>query len=177
MPFGLFQVLRVIRVKNMEAVISRETVLPYGTSADVLRLVREFEACTLPRAEWTHHAHLTVGLWYLLRHDEAEAARRVRDGIKRYNKAWGVETTPTGGYHETITLFYVRVIREFLARAGRDCTLAALANLLVSECGDRSLPLAYYTRERLMSPEARARWVEPDLRPLDSAIISTSARA
>ena len=154
-------------VKIMEAVISHERVAPYRTSAEVLRLVREFEACTLPRAEWTHHAHLTVGLWYLLRHDEAAATRLIREGIKRYNRAWGVETTPTGGYHETITLFYVRVICKFLAHAGRDCTLAALANSLVGECGDRNLPFAYYSRECLMSWEARTRWVEPDLKPLD----------
>jgi hypothetical protein len=151
----------------MEAVISHEIKAPYRTSAEVLRLVREFEACTLPRAEWTHHAHLTVGLWYLLRHDEAAATRLIREGIKRYNRAWGVETTPTGGYHETITLFYVRLIAKFLARAPRDCTLAALANSLAGECGDKGLPLAYYSRERLMSREARARWVEPDLRALD----------
>ena len=151
----------------MGAVISHESRAPYRTSAEVLRLVREFEACTLPRAEWTHHAHLTMGLWYLLRHDEAAATLLIRARIKRYNRAWGVETTPTGGYHETITLFYVRVIGGFLARAGRDCTLAALANRLVTECGDRGLPLAYYSRERLMSWEARTRWVEPDLQPLE----------
>ena len=164
---SLSQVLEVIRVKIMEAVISHERVAPYRTSAEVLRLVREFEACALPRAEWTHHAHLTVGLWYLLRHDEAAATRLIREGIKRYNRAWGVETTPTGGYHETITLFYVRIISKFLAQAGRDCTLAALANSLISECGARDLPLAYYSRERLMSWEARTRWVEPDLKALD----------
>ena len=161
------QVLDVIGVKIMEAVVSHESIAPYRTSAEVLRLVREFEACTLPRAEWTHHAHLTVGLWYLLRHDEAAATRLIRDRIRRYNRAWGVETTPTGGYHETITLFYVWAIGKFLAHAGRDCTLAALANRLVAECGDRDLPLAYYSRERLMSWEARTRRVEPDLKPLE----------
>ena len=151
----------------MAAVISHEIVAPYRTSAEVLRLVREFEECTLPRAEWTHHAHLTVGLWYLLRHDREAAALLIRDRIKRYNKAWGVETTPTGGYHETITLFYVWAIGKFLAHASRDCTLATLANLLVGECGDRNLPLEYYSRERLMSWEARTRWVEPDLKALE----------
>jgi hypothetical protein len=151
----------------MEAVVVHETVAPYRTSAEVLRLVREFEACTLPRAEWTHHAHLTVGLWYLLRHDALAATSLIRDRIKRYNEACGVETTRTSGYHETITLFYVWAIGKFLAHARRDCTLAALANLLVNECGDKDLPLAYYSRERLMSWEARTRWVEPDLKALD----------
>lgn len=151
----------------MVAVISHEKVAPYRTSAEVLRLVREFEACTLPRAEWTHHAHLTIGLWYLLRHDRKTATRLIRDRIKRYNKACGVETTPTSGYHETITLFYVWAIGKFLAHANRDCTLAALANLLVNACGDKNLPLAYYSRERLMSWDARTRWLAPDVKTLD----------
>ena len=29
-----------------------------------VRLVAQFENCTLPKAEWTHRAHLAVALWY-----------------------------------------------------------------------------------------------------------------
>ena len=32
---------------------------------------------------------------------------------------------------------------------------------------DRSLPLEFWSRERLMSDEARHGWLEPDLRPLE----------
>jgi hypothetical protein len=151
----------------MEAVISHEGVVSYRTSEEVLRLVCEFEACTLPRAEWTHHAHLVVALWYLVRHEEAAATRLIRDGIRRYNKASGVEQTKTGGYHETITLFYISVIRKFLSAANPDCTLVMLANSLINVCGDKNLPLEYYSRERLMSWEARTKWLEPDVKALE----------
>ncbi|MDT4895672.1 MAG: hypothetical protein QOH25_749 [Acidobacteriota bacterium] len=151
----------------MEAVISRERVAPYRSSEEVLRLVREFESCTLPRARWTHHAHLVVALWYLVRHEEAAATRLIRDGIMRYNKVSGIEQTKTGGYHETITLFYIRVIRKFLSTANPDCTLAALATSLIRVCGDKNLPLEYYSRERLMSWEARTGWLEPDVKALE----------
>ena len=151
----------------MEAVISEKEIAPYRTSAEVLRLVREFEACTLPRAEWTHGAHLVVALCYLVRHEEAEATKLIRDRIQRYNKACGVETTKTSGYHETITLFYVRIIRRFLSAANPDCTLVALANSLTDACGDKNLPLEYYSRERLMSWEARTGWLEPDIKALE----------
>jgi hypothetical protein len=150
----------------MEAVISDREVAPYSTSGKVLRLVREFEACTLPRAEWTHHAHLVVALYYLVRHEEASATKLIRDGIKRYNEARGVVTTKTGGYHETITLFYIRAISKFLSAANPDCTLAALANSLISACGRKDFPLEYYSRERLMSREARTGWLEPDRKAL-----------
>lgn len=138
----------------------------FRTTEEILALVRRFDDCTLPRAEWTHAAHLTVALWHLLQYDWPEAVRRVRRGIKRYNAAHGVAATPTGGYHETLTLFWLRRVRAFLEGGRNEArSLVSLANELAATA-DKSLPLEYYTRGRLFSPEARAAWVEPDLKPL-----------
>ena len=138
----------------------------FRTTEEILALVRRFEDCTLPREEWTHAAHLTVALWHLLQFDWPEAVARVRRGIKRYNAAHGIVTTPTGGYHETLTLFWLRVVRAFLeAERNEARPLVRLANELTAT-HDRGLPLTHYTRERLFSPEARASWVEPDLKTL-----------
>ena len=139
----------------------------FRTAGEILALVRRFEDCTLPREEWTHTAHLTVALWYLLEYDWPEAVTRVRAGIQRYNAAHGIHTTPTGGYHETLTLFWLRRVRAFLEDGRNEArSLVALANDL-ADSADRSLPLKQYTRERLFSTEARASWVEPDLKRLN----------
>ncbi len=139
----------------------------FRTTEEILSLVRRFEDCTLPREEWTHAAHLTVALWHLLVYDWPEAVARVRTGIKRYNEAHGIRTTPTGGYHETLTIFWLRHVRAFLEDGRNEArSLAALAND-IADMADKSLPLAFYTRERLFSTEARAHWVEPDLKSLD----------
>jgi hypothetical protein len=139
----------------------------FRTTEEILALVRRFEDCTLPREEWTHAAHLTVALWHLLQFDWPEAVARVRARIKRYNAAHGIHTTPTGGYHETLTLFWLRAVRAFLeAERNEARALVHLANDLVASA-DKGLPLVHYTRELLFSPEARAHWVEPDLKPLD----------
>ncbi|MBV8856781.1 MAG: hypothetical protein JOZ02_07465 [Acidobacteria bacterium] len=139
----------------------------FRTTDEILTLVRRFEDCTLPREEWTHAAHLTVALWHLLQFDWPEAVARVRARIKRYNAAHGIVTTPTGGYHETLTLFWLRMVRAFLeAERNEARALVHLANDLAAT-HDRGLPLKHYTRERLFSPEARAGWVEPDLKSLD----------
>jgi hypothetical protein len=140
-------------------------VVRFRTAGEVLALVRRFEDCTLPRAEWTHAAHLTVALRHLLQYDPREATERMRRGIKRYNAAHGVVATPTGGYHETLTLFWLRVVRSFLEGGRNEArSLVSLANELAASA-DRELPLSHYTRERLFSTEARASWVEPDLKP------------
>jgi hypothetical protein len=139
----------------------------FRTNEEIFSLVRRFDDCSLPRSEWTHAAHLTVALWFLLEFDWPEATERVRRGIRRYNAAHGIVTTPTGGYHETLTLFWLRVVRSFL-EGGRNegRALVSLANELMAGA-DSGLPLRHYTRERLFSAEARAVWVEPDLKPVE----------
>ena len=142
----------------------------YHHPQEIERLVAAFYDCSLPQKQWTHYAHLTVGLWHRLHYGMAEAILRVRFGIQTYNESCGVKMTPQGGYHETITLFYLWAIGEYLESAGDDTPLVDLANgLLNSPLGDRKLPLAYYSRECLFSWEARVGWIEPDLKPLEGA--------
>jgi hypothetical protein len=92
----------------------------------------------------------------------AEAAAFVRDGIRRYNASQGNST----GYHETITLAWLAVIGRFLEGRDESRSVADLSAELLEECGDKDHLLRYYSRDRLFSEEARARWVPPDLAPI-----------
>lgn len=132
------------------------------------RLVTQFEDGTLPKESWTHQAHLTVGLWYASRLPYEEAMAAMRDGIRRLNAAHGVLTTPTRGYHETITRFYMRVLCRYVAceEARPMADWGERVRELLARYGDRELALRHYSRDRLMSPEARFGWVEPDLHPI-----------
>lgn len=151
----------------MSSAVEFAALLPYSKLSEIEGLVGRFESCTLPRGEWTHRAHLTVALWYMVHHDDADATELIRAGIQRFNHASGIPTTQTGGYHETITLFYIRVIRNYLRGANASDSVVNLVNGLLETYGDRNLPFEYYSREGLMSPEARMSWVEPDLKRLD----------
>jgi hypothetical protein len=44
--------------------------------------------------------------------------------------------------------------------------LTALANEVVRRFASKEILFDYYSRERVMSPEAKAAWIERDLRPL-----------
>ena len=139
------------------------------------RIVKKFLSRTLPKQEWTHEAHLRVGLWHLLHYSPSESMARLRQSIKKYNLACGIENTDSQGYHETITRFYVLLIARFIetnlqlvskiaiAPSNEMVNLDLLANELIESYGDRSLIFKYYSRERLMSKTARLEWVEPDL--------------
>jgi len=130
------------------------------------RVARALIDRTLPKPQWTHHAHLRAGLWHALHHTDAVALALLRERIRAYNEATGVANTETSGYHETITRFYVQLIRRFLDSVDAQRPADELATELIEFYGDRELPLRHYSRERLFSPAARLGWIEPDLRPL-----------
>jgi GNAT superfamily N-acetyltransferase len=134
------------------------------TDAGIEALVRAFEDCSLPAAEWTHQAHLTVALWYLRHHPGEEATGRIREGIRRFNLSHGNAT----GYHETITVAWVAVIARFLAEHDQGQSLSALVEALLEQCGDKGCLLRFYSEDVLMSDEARRGWVPPDLRPIEA---------
>ena len=70
-----------------------------------------------------------------------------------------------------MTRFYIGLIAHHLRTAGRNAFLVDALNPLLERRGHVSLPTEYYRRERLMSREARARWVEPDLKPFEWATV------
>ena len=134
------------------------------SASEIVALVRGFEECTLPKAEWTHHAHLTVALCYLRHLEREEATTRLREGIQHYNRTAGGSPH---GYHESITLAWVAVLTRFLAEHDRGQSQAELTRLLIAECGDKDYLLRYYSRAVLLSDAARHGWVPPDLQPIE----------
>lgn len=126
----------------------------------------EFEACKLPRARWTHAAHLAVGFWYLLHNPPGAALSLARERIKLHNEGVGTANTDNGGYHETITRAYLHGIAEYQSRHPGTPPLESLLLLQSSPLNNSDWLLQYYSRDRLFSVQARRNWVEPDLKPL-----------
>lgn len=147
--------------------IEASTARPYRLFEEIESFIVEFETRTLPKPRWTHQAHLLVALWYSLRHRADDALNIVRENIRRYNEAVGTANTETSGYHETITVFYMWAVRKFIADANPEASLVELANSLISgKCAAKSFPFEYYSRDLLLSTEARMKWVEPDLKTM-----------
>ena len=142
--------------------------MPWPSESELTDLIARFHDATVPAGEFTHAAHLVVGLWHATNFDEADALERIRAGILRVNAAHGTPNSDTRGYHETITRAYLVLLARF-ARAHPWLAPAALAQaLLASDLGKRDALLTYYSRDVLMSLEARRAWVEPDRQPLDA---------
>jgi hypothetical protein len=135
----------------------------FASDAAVARVGERLLARDLPREEWTHEAHLAATTYLLLRHPEIDLDAELPGLIRRYNESVGGVNSDTEGYHETITRVFLHGIRLFLSEADRDEKLHELVNeLLLSPMGRRDWPFRFYSRDRLLSVEARRHFVEPD---------------
>ncbi len=139
----------------------------FANSAAVARVGEGLIARTLPKAEWTHEAHLAATTYLLLEHPEIDLDTALAGLIRDYNESVGGVNDDTQGYHHTITRAYLLGVRLFLHDAGQTRRIHELVNdLLRSPMGRRDWPLRFWSKERLFSVEARLAWVEPDLAPL-----------
>jgi hypothetical protein len=138
------------------------------SEAEYAALIARFESQSIPRDEWRHADHVIVAFWYVSRLDEDEAVEKIRTGIQRLNAANGVPQTPTGGYHETWTVFFAKLLRRFVDH-DLDRSLPPIAQMeaAIAHLADfRGITRRHYSAERIDSWEARTTWLEPDLLPL-----------
>jgi len=114
-----------------------------------------FEAATLPLAAFDHRAHVRAGYLYLTRHGLGAAIDRFGTALRAYAAAHGKH----GLYHETITVAFLALINERIARNPADRWPAfadANPELMRRDCLQR-----FYRPEELASPEARAVFLLP----------------
>lgn len=130
--------------------------------------LQRFEAADLPEAAWHHREHLRVAYLYLRRYSFVEAMEKARSGIQAVNAAQKIPESIDRGYHETMTLGWMRLVQCALAEFGPEESSDAFLDKHSHLLARRAL-LFFYSRDRLMSAEAKARFIEPDLTALPSS--------
>jgi hypothetical protein len=139
----------------------------YASEADIIRIGEGFLACTLPRAEWNHAAHFAASLWLMRTRPDLDASRDMPAMIRAYNESAGGVNDDSGGYHETITQASLRALRGVLDANPAGTPIYRIVNVLMaSNLGNPNWLLEYWSRDLLMSVEARRQWREPDLKSL-----------
>jgi hypothetical protein len=137
------------------------------SDAEVAHIGEGLLARSLPRSEWTHEAHLAATTYLVLKRPDIDLDEELPDIIRSYNESVGGVNSDTEGYHETITRTYLHGVRLFLSEADASEPLHELVNeLLLSPMGRRDWPLRFYSRDRLLSVEARRTFVTPDVAAL-----------
>lgn len=130
-------------------------------------LIQKFENGTLPKSEWTHEAHLIVGLKMVLTYKEL-AFPEMKKRIIRFNESVGTINSESSGYHETLTVFWLWAIKQFCDEKGiTQFDVDAIDELLYYEpLSRRKLVEDYYSEAILLLPEARHRYIRPDEKPM-----------
>ncbi len=135
---------------------------PHGISASDLELRSAFESGRLPPADFGHRAHVQLAYVYLAESGTETAVQRMRDGLTAFLASHGLDAAK---YHETLTRAWVLAVAHFMERtpgtSSADDFIARNPVLL-----DSRIMQSHYSAETLFSPEARARFVEPDLAPI-----------
>ncbi|MBP2276393.1 MULTISPECIES: hypothetical protein [Sphingomonas] len=140
---------------------------PFPDDAAILRIGQGLLDHSLPRAEWTHEAHLAATTWLVRDRPDIAIDAEIATIIRSYNVAVGGVNDDTQGYHDTITRAYLRGVQAHVAARPSGESLVACVNaLLGSAAGRRDWPLHFYSRDRLFSVAARRGFIPPDLASL-----------
>jgi hypothetical protein len=129
-------------------------------STSDIEFARCFERGEVRNEDFHHREHLRVAWAFLQMSDTTdEACDRMRAAIRIFARSVGRPEK----YHETLTVFWVRLLAEVRkhvdGRQDLDAILPTHAFLL-----DKDTPLSWYTRARLYGNDARLAWLAPDLR-------------
>jgi hypothetical protein len=137
-----------------------------------LRFLRAFESCTLTPADLRHRAHLRLAFIYLSLYPFDLALANLRARLQQFLLHHGASPSV---YHETITRAWLLAVQHFMQSAEPVADsgefVAANPRLL-----DKEIMGSHYTREVLMSEEARVRFIEPDRAPIPREIGNCSGR-
>ncbi len=100
--------------------------------------------------------------------DFDHALQRMRSGVQAFNALHSIPESPTSGYTETTTVAFLRLI-DATMRA-YDQTFPTPDSEAFSETHPQLLCKHalrfFYSPQRLHAPEAKTRFIEPDLAPL-----------
>jgi hypothetical protein len=127
-------------------------------------LLKAFESQSISNDDWSHEYHIRVASIYLSNLDFDTALDKVKSGIKQLNAVNKVPESQFRGFHETLTLGWLKLV---VAKLNEHEVATSLE--LITQCPDllnSRLLSEYYSPDRLMSLEAKKRFIEPDLKPL-----------
>jgi hypothetical protein len=140
--------------------------MKYKTEQEIDNVIEQFEAGTIDREAWGHPEHLIVAYRYSQGADFETAYQRMKAGIFNLLKAFEVDLTKAMPYHETMTVFWLRVVFSF-ANTPSDESLVERTHKMIKKF-DKHYPGKFYSKELLLSNKARSEFVEPDLESFDS---------
>ena len=133
----------------------------YKSEAEIVQVVQGFESCVTGKDSFSHSDHLAVAVWYL-RQDESQALNLMRASLQRFLDHYDCRAN----YHETLTRFWILLVRRTLKGLAPDLGLLETTNAVVNRLNNSRIAFEFYSKELVESAAAKEGWVEPDLKTL-----------
>ena len=133
--------------------------MSHSLSSDDRRFCADFAACRIDPGAFDHRAHIRLAYIYLAEHDTSTALTLMRNALLAFIQH---NQIPVAKYHETLTQAWILAVRHFMA-ISPDSESSAGFIAANPKMLDSRIMLTHYSTEVLFSPEARARFVEPNL--------------
>ena len=133
---------------------------------DDAALLSGFESQSLNVETWVHRSHVRVAVLYLSRFGFDAALERMRERIQAFNRVKGIKDTKSTGYHETMTVAWLRVIANALDVMSRPPANSLEFCRQNEHLLDKAFLRRHYSSDRMLTDEAKRHFVEPDLKPL-----------
>ena len=128
-------------------------------SAEDRHFREEFVACKITPGLFDHRAHIRLAYTYLAENDPEAALTLMRSALLGFLRHHEIDISK---YHETMTRAWILAVRHFMeispACSSSDAFIESNPIML-----DTKIMMTHYSAEAMFSPEARARFVEPDL--------------
>jgi hypothetical protein len=137
------------------------------SESELQGFVEAWKAGRLPKAEWTHAAHVAMAAYFAFDCAVDVTFAIMKTGILHHNTSVGTPNTEDNGYHETLTRFWAGEISAFV-RSGRFTSRLDAARAAVAAFGgDRDRFRQYYSFDVVRDRRARREWVAPDREPAE----------
>jgi hypothetical protein len=135
----------------------------YTTDEEIEDVVKRFEECAYSPEEFVHAKHLTVAACYFVRLGPQAAREKMRAGLRKFITHHG-----KNGFHVTITEFWLQLVeRSVRQRRDHHRGAVSIVNEIVERLRDKNLIYEYFSRDRINSANAKAAWIEPDIKSLN----------
>ncbi|CAE6456350.1 unnamed protein product [Rhizoctonia solani] len=139
-----------------------------------------FNAISLP--SWDHYTHIRIAYTILYTYGRQKGKTMIFDGIEKYIKT---STQTTGRtFHITMTYFWIQIVHFGMQNMPTEDVQATYGGnenfcrflLLNPYVADGNLWADYYSKDVIMTPNAKVNMVLPDKQPLPSLVSRDSIR-
>ncbi|KAF8754331.1 SET (Su(var)3-9, Enhancer-of-zeste, Trithorax) domain [Rhizoctonia solani] len=176
------QVQKSVHIRSEDKLSEKLNSWVERASEDIApdEFLASFEAINLP--SWDHYTHIRIAYTILNTYGRQKGKKMIFDGIEKYIRTSAQTTGRT--FHITMTYFWIQIVHfgiqsmptddtQVSRRANEDFCRFLLLNPYVA---DGSLWEDYYSKDVIMTTNAKENMVLPDKLPLPSLIARDSIR-